>query len=202
MLCQLNIHMKNNKGYYSWIHSMKNAAMESHFNGQKMLKEAREDDYDPEVAARIAALRSGRASEIEALRQRTAEIEAAQRAEIMSGRISPVSAGGESAKKEAKAHARAMKKSGLSKDVKPADDLTGDGVADAQDVAVDASNNVMGDEEADYAAEFADEMQGAGQGALSIRFKQEGEKESEKEEEIPQIRIESVNQKISRFFKG
>ena len=41
MLCQLNIHMKNNKGYYNWIHSMKNAAMESHFNGQKMLTEAK-----------------------------------------------------------------------------------------------------------------------------------------------------------------
>jgi len=34
--------MKNNKGYYSWIHSMKNAAMESHFNGQKMINEAKE----------------------------------------------------------------------------------------------------------------------------------------------------------------
>lgn len=31
--------MKNNKGYYSWIHSMKNAAMESHFKGQQMINE-------------------------------------------------------------------------------------------------------------------------------------------------------------------
>jgi hypothetical protein len=200
MLCQLNIHMKNNKGYYSWIHSMKNAAMESHFNGQRMLKEAREDDYDPEVAARIAALRSGRASEMEAHRQRTAEIEAAQRAEIMSGRISPVSAGGESAKKEAKAHARAMKKSGLSKDVKPAGDLNGDGIASAQDVRIDTTDNVMGNEEADMSAEFADEMMGAGHGPLGIRFEVEGK--PQKEEENQEIRIESVNQKISRFFKG
>lgn len=34
--------MKNNKGYYSWIHSMKNAAMESHFIGQQKLNEAKE----------------------------------------------------------------------------------------------------------------------------------------------------------------
>lgn len=34
--------MKNNKGYYSWIHSMKNAAMESHFKGKQMINEAKE----------------------------------------------------------------------------------------------------------------------------------------------------------------
>jgi len=201
MLCQLNIHMKNNKGYYSWIHSMKNAAMESHSNGQRMLNEAREDDYDPEVAARLAALRAASAAEIEELKRASAQKETEQRSEIMRGRLSPVSTGGESAKKEAKAHERAMKKSGLSKDVKPAGDLTGDGVADAQDVAVDASNNVMGDEMADIAAEYADEMMGAGHGPLSVKFTEENEDESN-EEEIPEIRIESVNQKISRFFKG
>lgn len=37
--CQLNNIMKNNKGYYGWIHSMKNAAMESQFKAQQMLNE-------------------------------------------------------------------------------------------------------------------------------------------------------------------
>lgn len=34
--------MKNNQGYYSWIHSLKAASMESHFKGKKMLQEAKE----------------------------------------------------------------------------------------------------------------------------------------------------------------
>jgi hypothetical protein len=34
--------MKNNKGYYNWIHSMKNAAMESHLKGCEMINEANE----------------------------------------------------------------------------------------------------------------------------------------------------------------
>jgi hypothetical protein len=33
--------MKNNKGYYSWIHSINNAALQSQFKGQKMLNEAK-----------------------------------------------------------------------------------------------------------------------------------------------------------------
>ena len=38
--CQLNIHMKNNKGYYSWIHSLNEAAVKSQINGFEMLNEA------------------------------------------------------------------------------------------------------------------------------------------------------------------
>lgn len=38
--CQLNIHMKNNKGYYSWIHSLNEAAVKSQIKGFEMLNEA------------------------------------------------------------------------------------------------------------------------------------------------------------------
>jgi hypothetical protein len=46
--------MKNNKGYYSWIHSMKNAAMESHFKGRQIINEekAKKASFD---AAKFAA---------------------------------------------------------------------------------------------------------------------------------------------------
>lgn len=42
--------MKNNKGYYSWIHAMKNAAMESHFKGKQMINEekARRGQFNPD----------------------------------------------------------------------------------------------------------------------------------------------------------
>lgn len=173
--------MKNNKGYYSWIHSMKNAALESQFKGQRMLNEANQDDYDPQIAAKIAASRAGRAAEIEKLRQQSAALEAAQRAEIMSGRLSPVSTGGESSRKEAKAHERAMRVSGLSRDVKPVGDITGDGVADAKDVQLDAIDGVIGDEQ-------------------SVEDEDYWRRTMMPDENT--VMKESISRKISRFFRG
>ncbi len=50
--------MKNNKGYYSWIHSLKQAAMQSHTKGAEMLSEARkrvEQGMDLDAKAAIDA---------------------------------------------------------------------------------------------------------------------------------------------------
>jgi hypothetical protein len=38
-MSNLNIFMKNNKGYYHWIHSLKSAAIDSFSKGQEMLQE-------------------------------------------------------------------------------------------------------------------------------------------------------------------
>lgn len=48
--------MKNNKGYYSWIHAMKNAAMESQFKGHKMLNEQIDPNWRPDFKAVAGAL--------------------------------------------------------------------------------------------------------------------------------------------------
>ena len=45
--------MKNIKGYYSWIHSLKNAAMESQAKGFEMLKEAREEGGNEALKAQF-----------------------------------------------------------------------------------------------------------------------------------------------------
>lgn len=54
--------MKNNKGYYSWIHSLNRAAVESQILGAKMLKEQREEGADEDLIARLkdAKMRAGR----------------------------------------------------------------------------------------------------------------------------------------------
>lgn len=47
--------MKNIKGYYSWIHSLKNAAMQSQQKGFEMLKEAKEMGGDEELKGQFLA---------------------------------------------------------------------------------------------------------------------------------------------------
>lgn len=123
--------MKNNKGYYSWIHSMKNAAMQSHFNGQKMLNEATEVEPTTEASLR----RAGVDDEGIAIYKQIL----AQKQEMASRdvKVKPEPGAEGPAKGPMSADVYAMKKSGM--DAKPVtDDLTGDGVADAQDVAADA----------------------------------------------------------------
>jgi hypothetical protein len=124
--------MKNNKGYYSWIHSMKNAAMESHFKGQQQLNES----SDAEIKKAIEADRTGRASseaaKIAQLLKQSQELEARQRAEIMQGRLSRVPTGGESSRAEARAHASAMRKTQV-RDVQPVD-TNMNGIVSAADV--------------------------------------------------------------------
>jgi hypothetical protein len=52
-MSNLNIFMKNNKGYYSWIHSLKNAAIQSQQKGFEMLKEAREEGGNEALKAQF-----------------------------------------------------------------------------------------------------------------------------------------------------
>ena len=61
-MSNLNNFMKNNKGYYSWIHSLNRAAVESQILGAKMLKEQREEGADEDLIARLkdAKMRAGR----------------------------------------------------------------------------------------------------------------------------------------------
>ena len=47
--------MKNNKGYYSWIHSLKNAAVQSQQKGFEMLKEQREMGGDENLKREFLA---------------------------------------------------------------------------------------------------------------------------------------------------
>jgi len=47
--------MKNNKGYYSWIHSLNRAAVESQILGAKMLKEQREEGGDEKLKGEFLA---------------------------------------------------------------------------------------------------------------------------------------------------
>ena len=139
--------MKNNKGYYSWIHSMKNAAMESHFNGHKMLNESKNkinddsdpaDKYDPKIAAEIARSRQGKASELASELERSKRAEAAQRAEAMRPLSLDVEGDEELPDVGVQAHRRAMRK-----DLE-VEDLNGDGIKDAQDVVADTEDGVMG----------------------------------------------------------
>jgi hypothetical protein len=54
-MSNLNIFMKNIKGYYSWIHSLKNAAIQSQQKGFQMLKEAKEMGGDEELKGQFLA---------------------------------------------------------------------------------------------------------------------------------------------------
>lgn len=55
--------MKNNKGYYSWIHSLKNAAMQSQHKGFEMLKEAREMGGDEDLRNELKKEKTERGSD-------------------------------------------------------------------------------------------------------------------------------------------
>lgn len=143
--------MKNNKGYYSWIHSMKNAAMQSHFNGQKMLNEtAGEDDerFDPKVARKIALSRkirsSGEKAKLQSELQRSAAEEERMRQEIMNP--STENEGDMDIDARA-AHRYAMGQ----KDLEVAD-VTNDGVKDAQDVVADVQDGKVDHQDSRFTA--------------------------------------------------
>jgi hypothetical protein len=124
--------MKNTKGYYSWIHSLKAASVEAHFKGKVMLEESMQLGINP------------------------ADLQRAQQ-ELMTssdgpGRppkgphIDPKFAGDvKKTSAEIYAEILAAKKA---KDAMPTQvDMTGDGKVDALDVAVDARDNNIGDED-------------------------------------------------------
>ncbi len=141
--------MKNNKGYYSWIHSMKNAALESHFKGREMINEAKkrtddnsdsEDRYDPKIAAELAKLRQERAGQFTSELERSRRAEEAQKAEAMRPLSLDVEGAEELPDVGIQAHRRAMRKDlGV-------EDLNGDGVKDANDVVADGQDGVMGNQ--------------------------------------------------------
>ncbi len=119
--------MKNNKGYYSWIHSMKQAAMESHFKGRKMLSEQKEksEEYFKEVGK--ALVRPGEAPVVHPDYPEEASMTSAQTYEKIK------------AEKMARGEGRNLKRTrGGENDVVPA--------GDANAVHVDAQDGVMGDE--------------------------------------------------------
>ena len=77
--------MKNNKGYYSWIHSLNRAGLQAQRNGFNMLNEAKKagrpssapsDDsdlqYDPTIHAQIAAEKKASGEELSNERRRAA----------------------------------------------------------------------------------------------------------------------------------
>jgi len=160
--------MKNNKGYYSWIHSMKNAAMESHFKGRKMINESMSDEeYEKLPQAERIRLAGGDADlflQMQAAKEakrkkpleRSAKEEIARKQEIMSPRAKRLREL-EDSEDERAADAAAMRSlQPKDKDLEPAGDLNADGMANAQDVAIDAANNVMGDQEPSESPEDAD----------------------------------------------
>jgi hypothetical protein len=139
-MSSLNNFMKNNKGYYQWIHSLKAASVEAHFKGRAMLEESLQ-----------SGLGKGKPVGVN-----PADLEKAHQ-ELMTstdgpGRppkgphIDPKFAG-DVKKTSAQIYAEilAAKKA---KDSMPTQvDMTGDGKVDAQDVAADAKDNNIEDED-------------------------------------------------------
>ncbi len=119
--------MKNNKGYYSWIHSMKQAAMESHLNGRKMLSEQKErgEEYFKEIGK--ALVRPGEASVVHPDYPEEASMSPAEIYQKIK------------AEKMARGEGRNLKRiRGGENDIVPA--------GDANEVHADAQDGVMGDE--------------------------------------------------------
>ncbi len=122
--------MKNNKGYYSWIHSMKQAAVESHLKGHKMLSEQKEksEEYFKEVGK--ALVRPGEAPVVHPDYPEEASMTSAQTYEKIK------------AEKVARGEERNLKRTrGEKNDVVPS--------GDANAVRVDAQDGIMGDEGTD-----------------------------------------------------
>jgi hypothetical protein len=190
--------MKNNKGYYSWIHSMKSAAMDSHTRGQQMLTEAtaKKKAFDPrafETHETRGPVAHGK-PEVDPTAVRLAAQELAKTP--TSAHSIELAGGDVGAYTTLRRMKHAEKLGELNKargpvDEKPAGDVE-DVVADAQDgtmadpdgseyhypeggripsypLAAQARQETE-DIEADIAAEYADEMLGAGHGPLNVRF--------------------------------
>ena len=147
--------MKNNKGYYSWIHSLNRAAIQSQQNGQRMINEQNNlgpitptsmaqagGDYS-EYLKLLAQKRSEEAAKKSAQRPALAasrRAEKAQRAEAQQPVNMSVEGDVEDPSLEARADAWAS-----GRDMKPTDtDMNG--VVDAQDVVADAQDGVMGNQ--------------------------------------------------------
>jgi len=127
--------MKNNKGHYSWIHALNKAAIQSHLKGIEMLKEQKNNGNDgvEGVPAVRAKTKDQLVAVQDAIKQLGAEGTSRETVELGGGDPDVYS------------QILASKKA---KDAMPTQvDMTGDGAVDAQDVAADAKDNNIEDED-------------------------------------------------------
>jgi hypothetical protein len=129
--------MKNNKGYYNWIHGLKAASVEAHFKGKVMLEESSLAKSKP-------------------VGVNPADLEKAHK-ELMTSTDGPgrppkgphidPKFPGDVAKTSAEIYAEILA-SKKAKDAQPTQvDMTGDGQVDANDVAQDAQDGNMSDDD-------------------------------------------------------
>lgn len=131
--------MKNNKGYYNWIHSLKAASVEAHFKGKAMLAES--------LQSSLAKGKVGiNPADLQKAHQELMTSADGPGRPPKGPHISPEHPA-DAGKTPAQIYAEilATKKA---KDAKPTSvDMTGDGQVDAKDVAADAQDNNMEDDD-------------------------------------------------------
>lgn len=141
--------MKNNKGYYSWIHSLNAASIDAHLKGKKMLAEQKQRKQNlMEEGLRPSGYEGASAM---FAKERPADV-LVRKQDV--GQTSDEIYKKLRAEKEALGDLHKLSPEGiaavnqlLSKNLQPTDvDVTGNGVADANDVRADAQNGIMGDQ--------------------------------------------------------
>ena len=128
--------MKNTKGYYSWIHSLKAASVEAHFKGKVMLEESI-----------LAKTKVGiNPADLQRAHQELMTSSDGPGRPPKGPHINPeYKADATKTSAEIYAEILASKKT---RDAKPTGvDITGDGQVDANDVAADAEDNNMEDDD-------------------------------------------------------
>ncbi len=131
--------MKNTKGYYSWIHRLKAASVEAHFKGKVMLEES--------IQSSLAKTKVGvNPADLQKAHQELMTSSDGPGRPPKGPHINPEYKA-DATKTSAQIYAEilAAKKT---KDAKPTGvDITGDGQVDANDVAADAKDNNMEDDD-------------------------------------------------------
>jgi hypothetical protein len=198
--------MKNNKGYYSWIHSLNRAGIESQHRGFNLLNEAKrgrpsqfpEDlsdlQYDPnaraKIDARIRASGENRSNEARS---------ATQISNISRVDLKPI--GDDTAEQVQHNTIPSMVDTSYVDEVEDhavqsrlAAEILKDAIANRQRRwdEEDAGKKLIKPE--DYAAEFEDEMRGAGHGSISLGSGRHPYEPTD--EHLP----ESISQKINRML--
>jgi hypothetical protein len=131
--------MKNTKGYYSWIHSLKAASVEAHFKGKVMLEES--------LQSGLAKTKVGiNPADLQRAHQELMTSSDGPGRPPKGPHINPeYKADATKTSAEIYAEILASKKT---TDAKPTGvDITGDGQVDANDVAADAEDNNMEDDD-------------------------------------------------------
>jgi hypothetical protein len=258
--------MKNNKGYYSWIHDLKAASMEVQINHAKLLSEeapkggeaglktgrtrihGRTNPNTPlgqnPDSDRIDTIAKGLYDLINTVNKGTGgkgkdvvpplpvsqqiqmgprkssvtgkRLDMGDTASILVGASKGINAankpvlGGEEYEDLGDTSKRELGKPASSEEigeyetinqerlhgsVQPSGDLNDDGTIDAQDVAMDASDNVMGNNKGSVGPRFTNPL--AAQARIEAGFPAEGDEELAKKK---LTRTECVNYKIGKFF--